>query len=311
MLSEYTKQVQRLLREQNQSFLNPEDLISYINNARREVALRTQCIRVLTPSSGVITGYSITAAGAGYSVVTPPTVAVTAPDFPSGQLPYPNGLQATANATVDAGGAIVSIDPVVGGYGYFQPTVTITDPTGTGATAEAIVEQANLLNQGQEVYPFSGIDLSSNPGCESVYAVRGISIIYSGYRYSLECMAFSKYQIYRAYPYQYQYTPAICSQYGQGANGNFYFYPLPSQPLQAEWDCQCLPTELVDDSSPEAIPAPWTDAVPYMAIHLGYLELQNFNAAKFYLDLYKERALFYSQGARIGRAYNMYGRPLR
>ena len=229
-LFDYLKQTQRLLREQNQTFENPDDLISYINNARREVALRTQCIRRLTPSAGVISGYNITAQGTGHS--NNPTVTVTAPDFPSGMLPNPNGLQATARATVLAG-QIVQIDPVVGGDGYFNPSVTITDPTGTGAMATANVTQINLLNQGQEVYAFSGIDLSTQPGCASVYGVRGISIIYSGYRYSLECLAFSRYQIYRAYPYQYQYTPAICSQFGQGTNGNFYFYPLPSQPRQA------------------------------------------------------------------------------
>ena len=303
-LFDYLKATQRLLREQNQVFENPDDLISYINNARREVALRTQCIRRLTPSAGVISGYNITAEGTGY---TAPTVTVTAPDFPSGMLPNPNGLQATANATV-LGGKIVQIDPVIGGDGYFNPSVTITDPTGTGATATANVTQINLLNQGQEVYPFSGIDLTTQPGCKAVYGVRGISIIYSGYRYSLECLAFSRYQIYRAYPYSYQYTPAICSQFGQGTQGNFYFYPLPSQPLQAEWDCQCLPIDLMDDLSVEAIPDPWTDAVPYMAAHLAYLELQNFNAAKFHLELYEKRALFYSQTARIGRALNPYGR---
>ena len=311
-LFDMLQQVQRLLREQNQVFENPDDLIAYINNARREIALRTQCIRVLTPSSGVILGYSVTNAGTGYSTVTAPTVTVTAPDFPSGMGTNPNGLQATASASVNPDGTLNSVDPVVGGEGYFQPTVTISDPiSGTTATAEAVVGGITLLNQGQEVYPFSGIDLSANPGCESVYGVRGISIVYSGYRYSLEAMAFSKYQTYRAYPYQFQYTPAIISQFGQGTNGNFFFYPLPSQSLQAEWDVQCLPSDLIDNQSVEAIPQPWTDAVPYMAAHLAYLELQNFNAAKFMLDLYEKRALFYSQTTRIGRASNQYGRPLR
>ena len=309
-LFEYLQQTQRLLREQNQVFNNPDDLIAYVNNARREVALRTQCIRVLTPSSGFITGYSVTNAGSGYDVVTPPTVTVTTPDFPSGRLPNPNGLQATAFATVASDGAISAIDPIVGGEGYFEPSVTVADPTsGTTATAEAVVAGVNMLNPGQEVYPFSGIDLSFNPGCESVYGVRGISIIYSNYRYSLECLAFSRYQTFRMWPYYSQYTPAICSQFGQGAEGNFYFFPLPSQSLQAEWDCQCLPSPLVDDQSVEAIPMPWRDAVPYMAASLAYLELQNFNASRFMMELYEKKALFYSQTARFGRSTNPYGRP--
>lgn len=305
-LNDMLQQTQRLLREQNQVFENPNDLISYVNNARREISLRTQCIRVLTPSSGVITGYSITAAGSGYS--NTPTVAVTAPDFPSGQLPNPNGLQATAFPTV-LGGAIVQIDPVVGGAGYFQPTVTITDTTGTGATASATVQQINLLNQGQEQYLFSNISLAGNPGCKSVYAIRGMSIIYSGYRYSVEYMPWSRYQSYRSFPYSYQYCPALYSQFGQGVSGSFYVYPLPSQALQCELDCQVLPSDLIDNLSVEAIPDPWTDAVPYMAAHLAFLELQNYNAGRFFLELYEKRALSYSQFTRVGRGMNVYGRP--
>jgi hypothetical protein len=71
---------------------------------------------------------------------------------------------------------------VFGGAGYFQPIVTITDPVGTGATATPTVDFPNLLNTGQEVYNFSDINLSQNPGCEAVYYFRSISIIYANYR---------------------------------------------------------------------------------------------------------------------------------
>ena len=304
-LFEYLKQTQRFLREQNQVFENPGDLISYVNRARREIALRTQCIRVLTPSAGVIVGYTIVNGGTNYS--NSPTLTVTPPDFPNGMLPYPNGSQAVATCIVQ-GGVITNVYSQYGGNGYFQPTITITDPTGTGAVVTPVVGGINLLNQGQEVYKFSDIDLTANPGCQSVYFVRGVSIIYSGYRYSLEQLAWSRYQIYRAYPYQYQYTPAIYTQRAQGTNGDMYFYPLPSQALQAEYDCQCLPSDLLDDQSVEAIPDPWTDAVPYMAAHLGMLELQNFNASRYYLELYEKFALSYSQFTRIGRGINPYGR---
>lgn len=51
-----------------------------------------------------------------------------------------NGTGATATATFDGAGAINAITIGVGGTGYpFAPTVVITDPTGTGATATAKV----------------------------------------------------------------------------------------------------------------------------------------------------------------------------
>jgi hypothetical protein len=304
-LFEYRKQVQSFLREQKQEFINIDDMTSWINRARREISLRTQCIRILTPSAGVIIGYTVVNGGSGYS--NNPTIVVSPPDFPNGMLPYPNGSQATTSAIVQ-GGVITNVYSQYGGSGYFSPTVNITDPTGVGAVVTPIVGGINLLNQGQEVYKFSDIDLSSNPGCGSVYYVRGASIIYSGYRYSLEALAWTQYQLYRAYPYSYQYTPAIMSQRGQGTNGDLYFYPLPSQALQAEYDVQCLPSDLIDDQSYEAIPLPWTDAIPYFAAHFGMAELGNLNASRFYLELYEKFALSYSQFARIGRATNPYGR---
>ena len=305
MLFEYLKQTQRFLRESKQDFINPNNLISNVNRARREIAMRAQCIRTLTPISGSIATIQMVTYGSGY---TSPSVIIAAPDFPSGVPPYPNGAQATASANV-VNGQITSINVVFGGSGYFQPQVTITDPVGTGATATPTVVYPNVLNQGQEFYKFSDINLSQNPGCEAVYYIRSVSIIYSNYRYSLPIYSFSTYQaMIRQFPFQYQYVPTFASQFGQGTAGSFACYPLPSQSYQIEYDCQCLPSPLVDDQSVEAIPAPWTDAVPYFAAHLAMLELQNMNAAQYFLTLYEKFALNYSQYARVGRVTNPYGR---
>lgn len=308
MLFTYMKDVQRLLREQKQSFLNPQDLISYINTARREIAMRSQCIRVLTPISASITGWTVTAGGSGYS--NTPTLTITTPDFPSGALPYPNGAQATAQAIVQ-GGVITAIDSTYGGAGYFAPQMTITDTTGTGAMATPTLTWINQLNQGQEVYYARNIDLSMNPGCASVYAARSASILYNNYRYSLPCYGFSTYQaMIRQYPYQYSFVPTFFSQFGQGTDLSFYFYPLPSQTYQIEWDCQCLPIDLVDDQSVEAIPQPWQDAVKFYACHLAATELSNLNLATYFLTLYEKFSQRFSNYARIGRIVNPYGRYL-
>src|SRR5256885_1390929 len=97
-LFNYLKQTQRFLREGKQDFLNPDDLIDYVNRARREVAGRAQCIRRLTPISGSCISASVVAAGSGYS--SSPIVTISPPDFPSGQLPHASGSQATALAIV-------------------------------------------------------------------------------------------------------------------------------------------------------------------------------------------------------------------
>lgn len=306
MLFEYLQQVQRFLREQRQEFSNPADLISYVNRARREIALRTQCIRVLTASSGQVVTATITDGGSGYSAS--PTLTITAPDFPNGRAPNPSGLQATALATVQ-GGVLVDISIQNGGSGYFQPLIEITDTTGSGATATLEVSPFNATIQGQEVYNYSDIDLSANPGCEAVFYVRSFAIIYANYRYVVPVYAFSEYQAkIRQFPYQYQYIPSFAANFGQGVAGSVYMYPLPSAQYQSEWDVLCLPSNLIDDQSVEAIPAPWTDAVPYFAAHLAMLELQQYNSARMYLDLYEKFALSYSNYTRVGRTVNPYGR---
>lgn len=305
----YLQQTQRFLREQKQEFMNPGDLLVYINRARREVAGRTQCIRRLTPISGQVVQAQVLTGGTGY---TNPVAVITPPDFPSGALPSPNGRQATAGVELQ-GTTVTGFNIIDGGDGYFMPQASITDPTGTGATVALTLSPINTLNIGQEVYPFNGtggIYLGNWPGVDSVHAIKSVSVLYNNYRFSLPQYSFSVYQsMIRQYPYQYQYVPTFCCQRGQGASGDLMMYPLPSQTYQVEYDCFCLPTDMtLDNSIPEPIPLPWTDAVPYFAASLAYMELQNWAAARVYSEEFDKRTLGYSTYARPSRAVNPYGR---
>lgn len=305
-LNKYMQDTYRLLNDQRFENVNPLDVREWVNIARRETVMRAQCIRFLTPISGEIVSASITAGGSGYT--SPPAVTVSPPDFPSGRAITPNGAQATASA-MTSGGEVVGLNILFGGFGYFQPVFTFSGGGGTGAAAIAQVIGINSLNGGQEEYPFKDIDTSSVPGCGAVYYIRSVSVIYSNYRYSLPMYAFSVYQAkIRQYPFQYQYVPAFCSQFGQGADGSLFVYPIPSQTYQFELDCLCLPQDLTTELSVDLIPDPWTDAVKYFALSLAYASLQNFNIARFYEDAFDKYLLRYSQYARIARMSNIYGR---
>lgn len=303
-LNDYLKQVQRFLRDGNQMLLNPADLIDNINRARRQVAMQSQSIRILTTISGQITNIAVTNGGTGY---TDPTVFITAPDFPSGQGANPGGAQATAIATV-VDGVITNIAVSYGGDGYFQPAVTIHDPTGVGATAVANVSPITVTQEAREVYPFSAIPLENFPGVGEILAVKSASFIYANYRYSLPCYSFSTYQSrIRQYPLQYQYVPTMMAQLGQGASGSLYFYPIPSTAYQFELDCICLPQDMITDQSVEAIPLPWSDAVPFLATSYAFAELQNPNLSRWYSDQYTQYLKTFSTAARPGRRTNPYG----
>ncbi len=243
--------------------------------------------------------------GFGY---TDPVVYINPPDAPNGQLPYPGGDQARATAIV-VGGQIASVAGDYGGDGYFLPQARIVDPTGSGAILTCNTEPLNNLSFAQEAYRFSDVPLQRFPGVDSVFAVIEAAVIYANYRYVPPHYPYSTYQaMVRQYPTQYYYVPTITSQIGDGAGGSYMFYPLPSQSYRCEWDCLCLPSDLQTDQDFEAIPKPWTDAIPYMAAHLAYLELQNANLARMYLELYDNFSHRYSAYSRIAKTINPYGR---
>ena len=206
MLYDYLKQTEGFLRDRSQRLLNTEDLVAYINRARRDLALRTQSIRRLPPVSGQILTIQVTAPGSGY---TAPQVTISGPDFPSGAIPFPGGVQAIAVAQ-QIGGQISDVSLSFGGYGYFQPTATLSDPTGSGATLSCQVSPILTVNPFQEIYNFSDFPLDTFPGVKSVFAIFSGSIIFNNFRYMLLNYPWTQYQaLLRSYPQQYYYVPTV------------------------------------------------------------------------------------------------------
>jgi hypothetical protein len=185
-----------------------------------------------------------------------------------------------------------------------------TDTTGSGAIVVPNVASISTLNQGQEEYKFSDVDLSMFPGVATIHAVLSTTVIFSDYRYALPRYAFTDYQYkIRNYAYQFQYVPGLCAQFGQGSEGSLFVYPLPSQTYQMEWDCICTPADLLFNEDPDVIPDTWVDSVQFYAAHLAYLELQNHNYARAMLELFEKNVGIFGKAARPVNAINRYGRP--
>jgi hypothetical protein len=91
--------------------------------------------------------------------------------------------------------------------------------------------------------------------------------------------------------------PARWSVYGQGATGSFYIDPLPNFVYVMTCDCVCLPIPLVNDSTVEAIPPLWQDAVSYFAAYLALLSAQS-GARSADANRMMERFEFFMQRAR-------------
>ncbi len=69
--------------------------------------------------------------------------------------------------------------------------------------------------------------------------------------------------------------PQEWAQLAQGTTGSFYIDPPPDIAYTLMCDCVCQPIDLVDDTTVEAIPYLWTDAVAYFAAYLAFLSAQS------------------------------------
>lgn len=293
-------------------------LTGYINEARNQVAMDAQCVRVLPTIQGAITAITVSSGGTGWSNTQPPTVVISAPDSPSGFAPFPNGSQAVATCLVSAG-AITSVTVTSGGAGYFQPLISFISGAGKSTIAFATTSLVNATLQGQEVYPFSGVNplvAVSGSGVQQIIAVNSVNFIWGTFRYTLMVKSFSEYQAkVRTYTAGYQYIPAVLGQYGQGALGSLYLYPVANQAYQMEWDCFCQPQPLNTDTDVEAIPYPWTDVVKYYAAYLAYLgkgriadAATMFNEGQQRPGLYQQHMARSRRQASPRQVVNWYGR---
>jgi hypothetical protein len=307
MLADYLQQLERLLGfDLNESTFQLEDLTTFINMARRQVAAQGQCCRWLTPAGAPIESVEVTNGGAGY---TNPLITVSGPDAPPASPPAPLGRQAVISPIV-TDGVITDASVLDGGIGYFNPLIKLTDPTGAGAVLVPHVNVAlNCTVPGQELYNFSDIDLGGDAGAGSILSIRNITLIWGSWQYTLTPLSFSKYmQDCRRYTNgQWLGQPRWWARYGQGDQGTVYLYPLPDQKYQMQWDCYVLPQDLIDDGSPELIPNPWRDAVPIYAAYLACLSMAYTRpsltplADKYYNS--KDGGLFYDM-MRRARAFS-------
>ena len=81
--------------------------------------------------------------------------------------------------------------------------------------------------------------------------------------------------------------PKAWAQYSQGTSGTFYIGPIPDGIYPLVADCVFEPIALALDADSEAIPYPWTDAIPYYAAHLALRGEGAFKEADEMLTLYE------------------------
>ena len=265
ILSDYTQQLSRLIGDPKLERYNVYDLKYYINLARAQIAAEGQGIRVLPPSASGVVELTPLATGEGYDP-TSTTVVVSGPDQPWGR-------QVTALPVVVAG-SITNYTIVDPGDGYTVPPNVTVYGAGSGAAAVGVLQPINATVHNRQEYKFSDVPVWNHPGVKSIVAVRNITVIWTNFRYPTFSVSFSRFQA-RYNPYTrgtFLYAPIIRTQFGQGESGSIWFSPVPDQVYAMEWDCVGIPLDLEDDTTYEALPYPWTDAVPFYASWLALQE---------------------------------------
>lgn len=268
MLTKYQTRTATLLNDPGQRFWTLAALTNFINEARSQIAAEGQCIVVVPPSTNGIASISVTAGGSSYT--SAPAVTITGP-----------GSGATATAVL-TGNAVTSVTVNTAGSGYDNTTtISFSGGAGTGAAATPVINCVNTVAN-QEVYQFSAVNplAQLTSGVESVLWISSVAVSWGALKPVLDQWNWDDLQAkVRAYPIV-SGQPAMWAQLGQGEGGSIYLQPVPTTTLPMEWNCVCTPIDLATDSDPEAIPYPWTDAVPYYAAYVGFMSARRPEEAK-------------------------------
>ena len=183
-------------------------------------------------------------------------------------------------------------------YSVADITVYINTARGQlAAEGECVRALASLTTvASQQIYPFTSITgLPSGVG--GVFSVRQMSAPAAlGFTPMYGRPWAWMQQYYIGQPVPKTGLPVTWAQLATGVTGNFAVYPVPDAAYTLALDVVGRPISLVDDTTPEAIPALFTDAIPYVAAYRALLSSQRTNDADGMFKLYS----MFLQRARTG-----------
>lgn len=292
-LSDYIANVRTLIHDKSASDYSDADLTPIINMARRRTAEDCRCVRQMItglntltqieryPLTDFVGGLVVNAGGSNYSS----SPAITIAGGGTGTATVQNGV--IIGAAVNQWNAGITT----------TPAVTVTDPTGTGASLTAV--------NGNNIMDLMLITaLLSNPPASS-----------ASLALTFNWLPFDAFQAFcRAYRATYGWPGAFTVHYGpvnplsQQANAQtVYLFPIPNQQMPMEWDALTLPNDLVNDSDVDyQIINPWVDAVRFNAAAECYMGLQQFAQAQAMGTLYDLRTKQLPSTIRARRVHNYY-----
>jgi hypothetical protein len=112
----------------------------------------------------------------------------------------------------------------------------------------------------------------ANSGYRAINDVFNVAVSWSSFRPMMVWMPWDELQAYaRAYSTLISSYPMAWSTFGSGTSGQVWLWPPPSQNLEMEWDCTCLPFDLQSNDDYDAIPDSFTSGVKFYAAGMAFL----------------------------------------
>jgi len=168
---------------------------------------------------------------------------------------------------------------------------------------------------GAERYPYQGfanpILQAQHAGCEGIVDVGMVSVSWGGS--PLPALAWLPWEDLQAYARAYQNLvtsyPYYWSVLNDGANGEVWLFPVPSQPGDQEWDVFCYPKSLYSNDDFDALPEERRNTVKFGATSLALMSKRQYADAEYMQQKFAERLGISTVAADGGKTPNFYYDP--
>jgi len=141
--------------------------------------------------------------------------------------------------------------------------------------------QAETALTDTETYTFDTLPSGTN-----TIDVLNINLYWGNTRIPLRYLPWTQFNAELRFWQNYSGRPIAFSMYGPK---KYYIGPVPDQDYSMELDTVILPDNLVDDTSTEQIPSPFTDPVAFYACHQAKYKEQSYGESEIFKQEYVKR----------------------
>lgn len=273
-LNSYLSLTRQLVNDPSSQRYTDTNLTTFINIGRSQLALKGQCVRFVFGLDGIVfTGtFNNTTS---VTSVSPAASAIS--DTITGASPW---IVANVNAPGIPQGTTISA--------FSGTTMTLSAASTVSGTFSFTVSPPNVTVVNQETYA-TPTNLCLTNGVLNAIGVQAVAVNWGGYGSNLYTLIWNDWMNYQAYARQYPNVsgnPWFWTRY-ENQNNSVFLRPIPSLAYPMQWSCTCSVVNLTTDSTPEAIPYSYTDAIPYFAAYLAYMSSQRKEDAQNMLQIYQ------------------------